>query len=216
MGKKYSDSDIKSWPKNYKRCKKCQEVKNISNFTKDSKALFSVSNYCRKCINKTNRSWSNFTKEEINSWPKNHKKCSSCNEIKSFSEFNKTRHQIFGLGGKCKQCISDIRKINWDKNIKNNVKTSLFKRTKYRATRDKILFNLSEEDIIIPDRCPVLGTEFVYGDYQLTYSIDRIIPELGYTKGNIIIVSNKANMIKNNATPDEILAVGNFYKELMG
>jgi len=35
-------------------------------------------------------------------------------------------------------------------------------------------------------------------------SLDRIIPELGYIKGNIIWVSFKANMIKNNLTLNEM------------
>ncbi len=46
-------------------------------------------------------------------------------------------------------------------------------------------------------------------------SLDRIIPEKGYVKGNVIVVSNKANVIKNNATPEEIIAVGEFYKKLL-
>ena len=33
-------------------------------------------------------------------------------------------------------------------------------------------------------------------------------------KGNVIMVSHMANSIKNQATPDQILKVGNFYKKL--
>jgi hypothetical protein len=55
---------------------------------------------------------------------------------------------------------------------------------------------------------------FIYGDRNWTFSIDKIVPALGYVKGNVIIVSNRANIIKNNATPEEILAVGFFYKNL--
>lgn len=215
MRKQYSKKDIISWPTNHKRCKECNEIKQSSCFTKNSKALFGIANYCRSCINKTSRSWTNFTKEEINSWPVDHKLCTHCKTIKPFSEFNKVSHQLFGLNSKCKKCISLSRADAWDKNKPETVRYSLFRRTKYRATRDKIKFNLKEEDIVLPDVCPIFGTEFIYGDYQKTYSIDRIIPELGYTKGNIIIVSNKANMIKNNASPDEIIAVGNFYKKLV-
>ena len=46
-------------------------------------------------------------------------------------------------------------------------------------------------------------------------SIDKIIPEKGYVPGNVIIVSMKANMIKSFATPDEIIKVGKFYKNLL-
>ena len=36
----------------------------------------------------------------------------------------------------------------------------------------------------------------------------------GYVKGNVILVSMLANCIKNQATPDQILTVGNYYKKL--
>lgn len=46
-------------------------------------------------------------------------------------------------------------------------------------------------------------------------SIDRIIPALGYVKGNVIVVSQRANTIKNNATPEELRRVADFYSNLM-
>ena len=72
-------------------------------------------------------------------------------------------------------------------------------------------FNISLEDILIPDRCPVLGEEFVYGDPDWTYSIDRLDNSKGYVKGNIIIVSNRANKLKNDATKEELQHVIDFY-----
>ena len=44
---------------------------------------------------------------------------------------------------------------------------------------------------------------------------DRIIPELGYVEGNLVIVSDLANRIKTNATPEQIIKVGEFYKKLL-
>lgn len=35
-------------------------------------------------------------------------------------------------------------------------------------------------------------------------SLDKIIPKLGYVKGNVWVVSNKANRIKSNATIEEL------------
>jgi hypothetical protein len=35
-------------------------------------------------------------------------------------------------------------------------------------------------------------------------SLDRIFPELGYTKGNVRVISWRANWIKNNSTIEEI------------
>src|SRR5262249_53413260 len=35
-------------------------------------------------------------------------------------------------------------------------------------------------------------------------TLDRIIPSKGYVRGNVVVVSWRANHLKNNATPDEI------------
>ena len=45
-------------------------------------------------------------------------------------------------------------------------------------------------------------------------SFDRIDPTKGYVKGNVIIVSNKANVIKSNATVEELERVSSFYRQL--
>ncbi len=73
---------------------------------------------------------------------------------------------------------------------------------------------------IYPDDmiCPVLGIKMEVGDKNRNVnspSIDKIIPEKGYVPGNVIIVSMKANRIKADATPDEIIKVGKFYKKLL-
>lgn len=74
--------------------------------------------------------------------------------------------------------------------------------------------NIYPDDMI----CPVLGIKMKIGLKNKNVdspSIDRIIPEKGYVPGNIIVVSMKANQIKSNATPDEIIKVGKFYQNLL-
>ncbi len=46
-------------------------------------------------------------------------------------------------------------------------------------------------------------------------SVDRIIPELGYREGNIILVSKRANTMKSNAEVKDIVKLGNFYTNLL-
>lgn len=94
----------------------------------------------------------------------------------------------------------------------------MHKRIKSRAKRRGIPFDLDPEDIVIPDVCPVLGIPIGIRDGSQrgdSASIDKIIPQLGYTKGNIIIISMLANRIKTNATPDQIITTGVFFKKLM-
>ena len=39
---------------------------------------------------------------------------------------------------------------------------------------------------------------------SLSPSLDKIKPHLGYVPGNVLVVSHRANMIKHDATPEEL------------
>ena len=80
---------------------------------------------------------------------------------------------------------------------------------KSRAKKEGIEFNLELEDIVIPEFCPLLGIKLCLdntnGDTSSSPSVDKIIPSKGYTKGNVIVISHRANTIKSNASIDEIM-----------
>lgn len=96
--------------------------------------------------------------------------------------------------------------------------TRAWSRKKYECAKKKIMFDLEPIDFVPPETCPALGIPLLYSDgRKLTWnspSLDRIDPDLGYVKGNIIIVSHLANSIKNNASPSQILKVAQFYLDL--
>lgn len=107
--------------------------------------------------------------------------------------------------------------------MSKNPKHYIFMSKKASAKSDGIEFSLVEENIVWPEYCPVLGILLVYsrGDRNRNRtprsdspSFDRIDPTKGYTPENTLIVSNRANMIKNNASPDEIMRVARFYAAL--
>ena len=78
---------------------------------------------------------------------------------------------------------------------------------KSRATEKGREFNIELSDIVIPDFCPVLGVPM---DRP---SLDRIDSSKGYVKGNVRVISHRANMLKNNATIEELELV---LKDLKG
>jgi len=88
-----------------------------------------------------------------------------------------------------------------------------FNNARQRAKRDKVPFNLTLQDLIdiAADECPILHTPFVWGPSGLgkgktrpdSPTLDRILPELGYVKGNVAFLSYRANRIKDNGTMQE-------------
>ena len=82
---------------------------------------------------------------------------------------------------------------------------------KRRAKAADIPFDIKVTDIVIPTHCPCLGVPLEHGTRSQkdnSPSLDRIIPKLGYVKSNIWVISARANRIKNDATAEEIIAVG--------
>lgn len=94
----------------------------------------------------------------------------------------------------------------------------LLSKTKDRAVKAGIPFNLTLEDVVIPTHCPYLGIELTHflgkGYLDSNSSIDRIIPELGYVKGNVQIISRLANQMKNSATKEQLITFAKNILEL--
>jgi hypothetical protein len=75
----------------------------------------------------------------------------------------------------------------------------------------------------IPDYCPMLGIPLNYdgtgieGDWSRkdnSPSLDRIDSSKGYTKGNIHVISWRANRIKNDSTPEELMQIAKYMVNL--
>lgn len=83
-----------------------------------------------------------------------------------------------------------------------------------RAKAKSLPFNLTADDISIPATCPVLHVPLVPGSGDQAPSLDRIVPSKGYVRGNVIVLSSRANRIKNDATADELHDIAEFVNAL--
>lgn len=92
------------------------------------------------------------------------------------------------------------------KKMRQNIPYYLLKSAKYRAKVNNIEINLTTEDIIIPQRCPILGIEMMVNDNKPadnSFSLDRIDYSKGYIKGNVEVISHRANALKRNGSLTE-------------
>lgn len=79
-----------------------------------------------------------------------------------------------------------------------------------RAKRDGLVFNLTPEDLTPPKICPALHVPIVYGGSSgemYAPTVDRLRPSLGYVKGNVRVISRRANSIKSDGSVAEVMAV---------
>jgi DNA-binding TFAR19-related protein (PDSD5 family) len=145
------------------------------------------------------------------------------------TEFGKHPTTADGLQTTCKTCMCEAQRIwrakhpelkrkqsqQWYKKNQGYIsqrkfrdpKTYMLRSIKQSAARRNLDFNLTTEDIEIPELCPVLKIPlyFTVGKRtDNTPSVDRVDSSQGYTRKNIKIISWKANRLKSNATTEEL------------
>ncbi len=159
------------------------------------------------------------------------KKCSKCKIIKTLDDFYNHNVSKDGKTHHCKDCMTAYRKNNAEKQrlymqnlrLMDNEKVKDSKNKSYRkldpaikavtqarnrAKRKSIEFNLEVSKINVPTICPYLKVPFIIGEkgnYEYTYSIDRIDNSKGYLQDNIELITKKANSMKNSATKIELI-----------
>lgn len=171
---------------------------------------------CIVCNNESNRLRNNRNnlikrqeKEKYKIKPKDgYKICSKCGDEKSLSEFYKNK------GDQCKNCHKSYRdtperkalKSKQDAERRKNLppEIKLFRNMKKNAINRNLQFNLTIEDIKIPECCPVLGIPIDYSNNEHEPSGDRIDNSKGYTKDNVTIISYKANRLKSDMNRYEL------------
>lgn len=106
--------------------------------------------------------------------------------------------------------------FNHDKKTSNRIYNEL----KRSAKRRGIYFNLTLSDInnlTFPITCPILGIPLRYNvsiAQDNSISIDRIDSSKGYEANNIIVISWRANKLKNDSTLNEMESLLKFYGDL--
>ena len=109
----------------------------------------------------------------------------------------------------------------WErKKRQDNPEYYLWKSAKKRARDKKIDFNIEVTDIIIPQFCPLLNISIIHkiGTGKCrpeSPSLDRLDNSLGYVKGNILVVSWRANRLKADAEFQELQRLVNNWGSIL-
>ena len=171
-----------------------------------------------KCMNVYNaREFGMKNREEK---PNRYKVCNSCEQSLNLSKFSLIEKWNINSDTKntCKKCSIKIRqteKLNRDWKV--DAARLLYKNIKSRCKRMGREFSIDIKDIIIPEKCPVFGFELKRENretWMCAPSVDRIDSSKGYIKGNITVVSRRANILKRDATVEELEQLFNYYKTL--
>lgn len=138
-----------------------------------------------------------------------HRECVVCGVIYEITCKTNTR---------CKQCNCErVKCISPEK--------KMLARAKARAIKYNIECNIDLDDIEIPKLCPVLHIPLIChsgssGGKPDSPSLDRIDNTKGYIKGNVIVLSHLANMMKSSASTENLIDfakwVFNTYKSPAG
>lgn len=140
--------------------------------------------------------------------------CYSCKQEKPLTcdFFNKASRHSCGFRRSCKECDRAYHR-KYNRSLDGYI-TNALRQARRRANDKDLEFDLTPEWVLAntPSKCPVLGLELERGctEKSRSPSIDRVDPSRGYTMDNCQIISQRANVLKNDANLEELRAVVSF------
>lgn len=175
----------KSFPRipdeHIKMCSGCDTPKAAIEFYRNKSMPDGIAGWCKDCASKATAIWVEKNKDRMRSVSK---KWASNNTDKmraACRKWNRNRWVVKALGS-CRN----------------------------RAAKKGIPFDMKEADLLdpktgkLPTSCPIFPHIILDykagGDQRLWASVDKIVPELGYTSGNVWIISKAANFWKSNGS----------------
>ena len=165
------------------------------------------------------------------------KTCTSCKQQKEFKEFNRSKTSFDGYEYACKSC-RNIQVNIWRKkeekfirNLYSNMKKKTVSGVHKNASEEikkkhTVYLTIEEfEDLWKQHKekhgykCLLTGVKMTHApsrenrDINNNISADRLDPNIGYTKENIIFVSANVNIRKNAITKELCQAILKQYEE---
>lgn len=200
-----------------KQCISCEKTLPAEEFWKNSSSADGLALYCKRCGKRKNKSsvYKYLEENKIHIDWTGTKFCPTCKTEKTKIEFHKHLYHKDGLSSECKECTR-IREYS-DRALMQKMVNRARKRA--RDNNMECDIDLKYVQSIMTDTCPMLNIPLRFpsakcNDNSLmkdnSPSIDRIDNSKGYVRENVIVVSHRANRIKNDATLDELKLIVSF------
>jgi len=173
-----------------KRCSKCRETKDASLFYRARRFADGLTAWCKDCYRASRQTPKARAREAASArrwYRENRERALATRRARSQTEHGRL-----------------LAKKYW---AETPAALRLFTTAKSRAKKNSIAFDIEVSDIVIPERCPLLGIVLQHGTRRwsaLSPSLDRIDPTKGYVKGNVWVISHRANRLKMDATLEEL------------
>lgn len=129
------------------------------------------------------------------------------------AQYQHDRSREDGLGFFCRVCVAvKDREDHARDPVLHRLKIMLIG-ARRRAKEASLPFDLSLDYLYQTfghlTHCPVLGTRLDWerhaiGPTDRSPTLDKVVPAMGYTRGNVSLVSFKANAMKRDASADEL------------
>lgn len=214
-----------------KWCSGCEAERPVADFGADRSRRDGLNKYCRTCVSKRHAAWRarrpegqaadyaakwRASKADSNNAYMRRYRAAHPERVKeSRARFYATHHERLKALVRIKRAADPEQFRQRQKAWRlKNPKQDMLNRARHRARVRGLEFTLTPEDIDLPKTCPVLGIPIVYGREEAgpnSPSLDRRDNTKGYIKGNVTVISFRANQLKSDATPDELRALAAFF-----
>lgn len=205
-----------------KICCTCKQEKPLFDFNKNKSTKDGFHKQCKSCL----KLYREQNSEKILERSKLHQKQNSEKRKEYLQNYRQSNKEKIKEQQKQYREDNKERLKETDSKRKRNYKESnpksvMLYAARQRAKKQNLPFDLTADDFEIPEFCPILGIKLTIEKYKpsdSSASLDKIVPELGYVKGNVMVVSKLANMMKSKATPEQLLIFAEWinmtYKEI--
>lgn len=152
--------------------------------------------------------------------------CSQCGAEKTEDDF------AMGWSSLCRLCKNANRRADrkakgreFEADLayrKNNPIQLMLNAARNRARQRGVPCTITKDDLYIPEYCPILGIKLERqvgsggGHTPASPSLDKIDPALGYVPGNVQVISQRANVMKNDASVEELRAFADWVEKTYG